>query len=396
MTASEHRDRPSHTELVARAVALQPLLREHAGTGEAERRIADPVAEALTHAGLFRMFTPSRFGGYEANIRTAVEVVETLAQADASAAWLVSLATSLALLPGYTSEQTRKEIFSSGPDIWIAGGGMPTPARRVDGGLQVSGRWSSSSGSHHATWAAVGAIVNEGPDLPAAPFLCLVPTSQLQLEDTWRTVGMRGTGSNTWAGEDVYIPEDRMIPIVDLIESKLLPTTDEPMYRVTPAPTATLFLLAPILGVGRAALALAIENAPVKPIHQTCFTRQSDSVGVQIQVAQAALKLQTAQLHAYSIADQLDRCAADGGHHDYADRGRFKAMGGYAAQETLEAIHILLNVHGAGSFAETNRMQQYWRDANTAARHAGLNAVVGREVYGKSLLGVEERISLMV
>jgi len=53
-------------------------------------------------------------------------------------------------------------------------------------------------------------------------------------------------------------------------------------------------------------------------------------------------------------------------------------------------------VHGAGSFAEKNRMQQYRRDANTAARHPGLNAVVGREVYGKSLLAVEERISPMV
>ena len=41
-------------------------------------------------------------------------------------------------------------------------------------------------------------------------------------------------------------------------------------------------------------------------------------------------------------------------------------------------------------------MQQYWRDANTAARHAGLNAVVGYEILGKELLGVPERISPMV
>ena len=50
-------------------------------------------------------------------------------------------------------------------------------------------------------------------------------------------------------------------------------------------------------------------------------------------------------------------------------------MGGYAAQQALEAIHTLLHVHGAGGFAEKNRMQQYRRDANTAARHPGLNAV---------------------
>jgi 3-hydroxy-9,10-secoandrosta-1,3,5(10)-triene-9,17-dione monooxygenase len=80
----------------------------------------------------------------------------------------------------------------------------------------------------------------------------------------------------------------------------------------------------------------------------------------------------------------------------YADRARSRAMGGYAAQQAPESIHTLLNVHGAGSFAEKNRMQQYRRDANTAAQHPGLNAVVGREVSGKSLLAVEERISPMV
>jgi 3-hydroxy-9,10-secoandrosta-1,3,5(10)-triene-9,17-dione monooxygenase len=87
-----------------------------------------------------------------------------------------------------------------------------------------------------------------------------------------------------------------------------------------------------------------------------------------------------------------------GGHPNrgYADRARSRAMGGYAAQQTLEAIHTLLNVHGAGGFAEKNRMQQYRRDAYTAARHPGLNAVVGREVSGKSLLAVEERISPVV
>ena len=62
----------------------------------------------------------------------------------------------------------------------------------------------------------------------------------------------------------------------------------------------------------------------------------------------------------------------------------------------LVAIQILVTVHGAGSFAESSPTQQFWRDANTAARHAGFNAVVGYEVLGKALLGVQERVSPMV
>ena len=69
---------------------------------------------------------------------------------------------------------------------------------------------------------------------------------------------------------------------------------------------------------------------------------------------------------------------------------------GFATQQVLDAIHVLLNVSGSGSFAEDNAMQQHWRDANVAARHAGLNAAVGLEVFGKSLLGVPEKIAELV
>jgi alkylation response protein AidB-like acyl-CoA dehydrogenase len=92
----------------------------------------------------------------------------------------------------------------------------------------------------------------------------------------------------------------------------------------------------------------------------------------------------------------IEQGSGESRQRGYADRARSRAMGGYAAQQALEAIHTLLNVHGAGGFAEKNRMQQYRRDVNTAARHPGLNAVVGREVDGKSLLAVEGRISPVV
>ncbi|ULN38770.1 hypothetical protein KZ781_17830 [Mycolicibacterium smegmatis] len=77
-------------------------------------------------------------------------------------------------------------------------------------------------------------------------------------------------------------------------------------------------------------------------------------------------------------------------------RARLRGVAGYAAQQVLEAIQTLLSVHGAGSFAESSPLQRIWRDANVAAGHAGLNTAIGPEVYGKSLLGVPERVSPLV
>lgn len=396
VTPANQIPRPTRDDLVGRAVALQPLLREHAVAGDTDRKQSDEVIAGLTEAGLFRMLTPGRYDGYEMDLRTVLEVTSALGEADASAAWLVSVASVAAFVAGLTSAQAQKDIFGADPDARIAGGGTgPAPARRVDGGLRVSGRWSYASGSHHATWAALGATVTD--DAGAVDgVMCLAPVSEVRMEDTWRTVGMRATGSNTWVAEDIFVPAHRIISMSTLAEGTWSAETDEAMYRLPFVPLATLPLLGPLLGIGRAALELTVHSAPHKAMHHTFFARQSDSVGVQVQIAQATLMLETAQLHAYHTADELDGVAARGEQADYATRARVRARTGYAAQQVLDAINILVNVHGAASFAETSRMQQYWRDANTAARHAGLHAMVGYEILGKALLGIDERIGPMI
>lgn len=397
MTTTNRAACPTHDELVGRAVALQPLLRKHAVTGDVTRKHCDEVVGGLIEAGLFRLLAPRRYDGYQTGLRTLVEVSSALGEADASAAWLVSVGSVAAWVAGLISARAQKDVFGADPNARIAGGGIrPVPARRVDGGLRVSGRWPYASGAHHATWAALGATVTDEAGAPIDRVMCLAPVSEVRMEDTWRTVGMRATGSNTWIADDVFVPAHRIISMTALAEGQWSAETDEAMYRLPLVPLATLPLLGPLLGIGRAALELTVRSAPLKDMSHTCFPRQSDSVGVQVQIAQAALQLETARLHVYQTADELDGLAARGEQTDYPTRARVRATAGYAAQQVLDAINILLNVHGAASFAETSLMQQYWRDANTAARHAGLNSMVGYEVFGKALLGIDERISPMV
>jgi len=392
MTTTERKPQPTHAELVDSAVNVQGLLRKRLTDSDIQRRQTDEVIDALTDAGFFRLQKPRRFGGYPVDLRTLLQITETLAEADGSAAWIVGISATGACAVNRGSERLQEEVFGADPDARLAGSGMAGPANREQGGLRLNGRWGYASGSPHATWAALAVAVTDDSGQPPEGYFCLVPTAQLQLEDTWHTVGMRGTGSNTYAAENLFVPEHRMIPATALSEG---PTdSDEPVFRLPFAPFATIALVGTLLGLGRAALELTIDKAPTKAMHHTIFARQSDSVAVQLQVAEAALKLQTAQLHAYRAADDLDNSATNG--LDYGLRARVKAQFGYVAQQVLEAIHVLVNVHGAATFAQTNLMQQYWRDANTAARHAGLNAAVGYEVFGKALLGVPEQISPMV
>jgi len=386
---------PGRDELVARAAALQPLLRESAAESDVGRRLPDMVNDALTEAGFFRLLTPKGFGGYESSLRVVIEVAETLGAGDASAAWLVALTAGACALAGRAPVQAQQELFGSGPDLRVAGGLAPGVAVRVDGGVRMTGRWPYASGAHFATWASISGAVTDESGAVIDVVMGFAPASELTMEDTWHTVGMRGTGSNTWVGEDVFVPEHLLLSIPAVIDNSWPVAAAESLSRIPLVPVAALMLLGPLLGAGQAALDLVIEQAPRKGMHQTFFASQSESVGVQIQLGEAAMKLRAARLHAYDIADRLDAIATIG-DVDHETRARMKAQAGYAAQQVLQAIHELVNIHGAGSFAESSRMQQIWRDANTAARHAGLNAAVGYEVYGKALLNVQERITAMV
>ena len=56
---------------------------------------------------MFRLLTPKRFGGYEADLRTTVEVVSTLGEADGSVAWLVGIGTGASWLLGMVSSDAQ-------------------------------------------------------------------------------------------------------------------------------------------------------------------------------------------------------------------------------------------------------------------------------------------------
>ncbi|MFD7408015.1 acyl-CoA dehydrogenase family protein [Streptomyces sp. NPDC059866] len=384
-------------EPVAAAAALQPLLREHAARGDRDRVVPAEVVRALSEAGVFRLLTPKRYGGQEADLRTLTDVSEALGEADGSAAWVGMIISVTNWLACLFPDQAQEEVFGADPDARVTGVAAPTGMGvRVPGGWRVSGRWSYNSGAPYATWVAVGVLLKDEGGAVMDQALVLIPASEVAIEDTWHTAGMRGTASNTLVAQDVFVPAHRVLSVPAAAEGVYPRSSrEEELYGASFGPMLLLCLLGPLLGLGKAALDVVVRAAASKPLSFTVHGRQANSVGIQMQVAEAALKIETARLHAHRATSQVDQAAA-AGPLDYAARAHIRAQAGYAARQILEAIGILLDAHGASAFAEANTLERIWRDANTAARHAGLIPAVGLEVYGKTLLDVNERVSLMV
>ncbi|MFE0046173.1 acyl-CoA dehydrogenase family protein [Streptomyces albireticuli] len=389
---------PTRAELVARAEALQPLLREHAARIEAERRVTDEVIEALTEAGLFKLTVPRRFGGYESDVRTLIDVTAAIAEGDGSTGWVTAVVNTCNWLAALFPEQAQEEVFGAHPDVRVTGVFGPTAtSRKVEGGWRMTGRWYYNSGSSHSSWALLGMPVTDEDGEVVDQAMVLVPRSELTLEDTWFVAGLRGTASNCVIAEDVFVPGHRVMSVPGAIEGDV-PADHGPsgLFRTAFAPLLAVGLAGPQLGLGRAALKLVTEKTATKPISYTYYETQRESVGVQLQVAEAAMKIDTAHLHVHRAADDLDTAAARGDDLDVLTRARVRADTGHAIDNLMSALGTLLNVHGAGSFADTNALQRIWRDASVAGRHAASTPAVGMEIYGKLLLGVEERITPFV
>jgi alkylation response protein AidB-like acyl-CoA dehydrogenase len=398
MQRASDQARALHDRLVAAAKALQPLLADHAAETERERCIADANIGALEEAGLFRMLVPKRCGGYEVDARTWTDVVALVAESCGSTAWVLSLLTHAAWFAGMLGDAARGEIFGESPDTRIAGVFAPSEGmQREEGGIRISGKWFWASGSLHASWAMLGLLERDAQARVVDHWLGFVPMRELALENTWYASGMKGTGSNCLVAEDLFIPAHRLMSLREAIAGTIPNTNpDEKLYRAACVPMMVLALLGPQLGLARAALQHVISRASQRNIPYTVYQREIDSPGFQMQIAEAALKIDSAHLHAYRIADDIDTFAGRGQRMDLTTRARARASAGYVGKLVTEAINTLISAYGAGAFADANPLQRIWRDANTAARHALVLPPVCEEIYGKALLGLDNNITPLI
>ncbi|HEY0815239.1 MAG TPA: acyl-CoA dehydrogenase family protein [Pseudonocardia sp.] len=391
-------DVPSAVELVARVKELQPLLRRNAAQGEEDRRVVEESVQALRDAGILKIAQPKRYGGYETSMRTMLDVSAAVGEADGGTAWVVTLLNICSWMLGTFPQQAQDDVWADNPDALISGVLAPTAeTSKVEGGHRVTGRWFWNSGSWHADWAVLGVPITDDAGEVVDQGLALIPRSDMDLQETWFVAGMKSTGSNCLIAQDVFVPDHRIISVPPAIEGTYATElTDETLFRSAFVPILALVLVGPQLGLGRAALQIVTEKAAKKPISYTFYTAQADSVAFQLQLAEAAMLIDTAHLHAYRAAADIDEAAARGVYPDFTTRARVRADTGWVVEHITAAINILLSAHGAGSFADANPLQRIWRDSSVAARHAVVLPAVGYEIYGKALLGREDHITPLV
>src|SRR5688572_11323352 len=221
--------------LVAAARDVGSLIAKHVQTTERNRRLAPPVIDALRAAGLFRLFTPRALGGLETDPVTFARVVEEVSTFDSAAGWAFQVNTG-AWWTSRMSPEGIAELYADGPDLMMAASFAPSHrAEEVPGGFRITGRGPLASTIHDSRWLLMSAVVFDGDQprmTPAGPdFITVVMrTTDVEIIDTWDSLGMRGSDSNDIEANGVFVPESRAFRFEP--DSLASAPFDGPLYRM--------------------------------------------------------------------------------------------------------------------------------------------------------------------
>jgi 3-hydroxy-9,10-secoandrosta-1,3,5(10)-triene-9,17-dione monooxygenase len=379
---------PTADELVARARALAPKLRERAVRTERDRSIPWESVEEYIASGLIHTLQPKRWGGYEHDHEVAFDIAIELGKSTcASSAWVLNYFADHACILAHFPEEAQHDVWSKNKAACIATSAAPTGKVSVaSGGYRLNGRWSWCSGLVHCQWIMIGGLIfREGEDHPDMR-LFLVPVSEVKRDDTWYCAGLSGTGSITAVLDNVFVPEHRTVTFSTLRDacspgSKI---NTNPIYRTPFIAVHTYALLGPALGSARGGYTDFVE-----------WTRQRYLTYTQINIAQhVPVQLKVAEIGAQiDAAELLARRSLATARKDYSGmtletRTLLRRDMTYAMRMLRDAMDSLIKISGSSGLMANNSAQRCWRDVHAISSHVVMNWDVPAENFGRSEFGL--------
>ena len=371
----------------AQARALGAAIAASADEIERTRRIPAPLLGRLHEARLFRMLLPRSVGGDQVEPGTYVVAIEEIARHDASLAWNVFVANSAALIAAFLDASVARAIFADPAAIMAWGPPNAARASVVPDGYRIAGTWDFASGCRNATWMGAhcqvvepdGALRLNSHGRPAIRTF-LFPVERASLIDTWNTIGLRGTASNSYSVADLIVPES------------FSTTREEPQLRREPGPL-NAFTMQGLYAVGVAGVALGTARAMLDEFMGLAMRktpralgRLADNAVIQADVARAEARLGSARAYLVDTLAAIYAHADDVEPIDLADRARVRLACTNAIHGALEAADFTYKAAGVDAIFPGSPFERRFRDIHTLSQQIQARTA-HFEAVGEILLG---------
>jgi len=359
--------RPSREDLLEKACAMVPGLRQTALQTERDRIIPMQTHKAFMDAGFYKVFQPERFGGYELPISMLVEMGAELGRGCGSSAWIFTNLATQSWIIGMHQPQAQDEVWGDNPDALCASS-FPTQGgsgRYVEGGIVLDGIWSFASGIDFVQWENLQVFIPKEGGLPDHRFV-LVPKKDFTIHDDWFVNGLSGTGSKSIVLKDVFVPSHRVLN-TQLIYGGPSPGSalnSGALYKVPPLSVGTKVFSGVALGLARGALELIVEEMSTRT--SVGRVKMAEIPTVQIRVAEAAAEIDAAEALLLKDCADAMRMGANAEKPPLPVRARWRLNNAFAGQLCLRAIERLHPLIGARGLRNDSLFLLAWRDIHAA------------------------------
>jgi alkylation response protein AidB-like acyl-CoA dehydrogenase len=377
-------------DFVQRARALAPLLTAAAPAIESKRELTPDVLDALHQVGLFRMLLPRSLGGHELPAPVYLEVLEELAKADASTAWCIGQTSVCSTIAASLEHDVAFEIFGKDPRALLAWGPKSNKAVRAKGGYRVTGNWSYASGSRHATWMGAHSVVSDESGAPVMDadgkpleITAIFPRGRASFTDDWHVMGLKGTGSNSYAVSDLFVPGEFCVTSFgrNLAERR----EHGPLYRFTVFQLFGASFASVALGIARATFDAFVELAKAKtPTGKQSVLR--DNAVIQSQIGLAESQLCAARVFlAHAIGEMWQ--GAQQGNITTEQRLALRMASAHASQQAKHVVDMAHYAAGGTAIFENNHFERRFRDMHAVSQQAQAHFSMF-EILGQYFLGL--------
>lgn len=311
------------------------VLEEEGPAIEAGRELTARALDALHGAHLFRLSLPRSVGGYELPVPALAAVTERVAQTDASAAWCLGQGLGCAMSAAFLEPATRREVFGPDAAVLAWGAGIQGTATACEGGYQVSGTWRFASGGKHATWLGAHCRVLEADGtvrLTAsgrpANRTALLPRASARIHDDWYVMGLKGTRSESYTVEDLFI-EERFTLDREILDSAF---ENAPLYRFPTTNVYASMFSGVALGIARRLLDDFIGLAGKKTA-RGAPTSMRESPVIHTRLAEIEAKLGAARAYQRQTIETVWEEVVKAGAISLSQRARLRLATTHAINE---------------------------------------------------------------
>ena len=358
----------SGLDLVERARSLQPLITRDSDEIERTRRLTPAVTSALIENGLYRSLLPQSLGGSEAPLETFMQMQEEVAKADASTAWCLGQCSVCAMTAAYLDPDAANEIFNVAPGI-LAWGAVNHQVQAVPGGYMANARWEFASGSRQASWLGSHVRVVE-PDgtlrlkKDGSPEIrtILFPVTSATMYDVWDVIGLRGTGTDSYSVENLFIPEK----FAALRDDSSALREKGPLYKLTTNMVFSMGFGATSLGVARATLDAATDLARGKTPQGLKAMKENNAVQGLIGRTEATLR--AARAYLYSTANEVWRDLSRGDPLTEQHRIALRIAATWTIHQSAAVVDTAYHMAGATAVFARNKFERRFRDMHAIAQ----------------------------